>query len=242
MGTADLVLPAGAITITGTHASMFTASGITLPATIAGGSFATFTISFDPTSAGLKTAAVNIANNDCDENPYDFAIQGTGVEPEIDIAALGISIVDGDITPSVTDNTDFGNVAIGVNTQSYVISNTGSTDLTIPAGGITITGPDAANFTLGVIALPVTIVPGGFTNFSVTFSPTSAGLKTSTVNVANNDCNENPYNFAIQGMGVDPCAGITIITCNTPVTATSSGYGAWNPAACALATGPRESI
>jgi hypothetical protein len=45
---------------------------------IAAGGSATFNVTFAPTSTGLKTATVHIANTDCDETDYDFAIQGTG--------------------------------------------------------------------------------------------------------------------------------------------------------------------
>src|SRR5581483_292094 len=38
----------------------------------------TFVITFVPGAAGLRTATVSIANDDADENPYTFAIQGTG--------------------------------------------------------------------------------------------------------------------------------------------------------------------
>ncbi|MFC2002555.1 CARDB domain-containing protein, partial [Chloroflexota bacterium] len=47
-------------------------------ATIAAFGNDTFTITFDPTSPGTKTATISIANNDNDENPYDFTIQGVG--------------------------------------------------------------------------------------------------------------------------------------------------------------------
>ena len=32
-----------------------------------------------PSASGLRSATLSIANNDADENPYDFAIQGTGL-------------------------------------------------------------------------------------------------------------------------------------------------------------------
>ena len=37
------------------------------------------TVRFAPTSTGLKNAAIHIANNDADENPYDINLSGTGV-------------------------------------------------------------------------------------------------------------------------------------------------------------------
>ncbi|MFQ5630912.1 MAG: FlgD immunoglobulin-like domain containing protein, partial [bacterium] len=44
----------------------------------ANGGTTVFTIRFDPGAIGQRTATVSIDNDDADENPYDFAIQGTG--------------------------------------------------------------------------------------------------------------------------------------------------------------------
>ncbi len=69
------------IQITGANASDFT---VTQQATtpLAGStttnSTTTFGIRFRPSAAGLRTAYVRIENNDSDENPYVFAIAGTG--------------------------------------------------------------------------------------------------------------------------------------------------------------------
>jgi len=41
-------------------------------------------VEFDPSAEGLREAAVSIVNDDSNENPYDFAISGTGVLPSID--------------------------------------------------------------------------------------------------------------------------------------------------------------
>jgi hypothetical protein len=43
-----------------------------------GGGTTTFTVRFDPSATGTRSATLSIANNDADENPYDFAIQGAG--------------------------------------------------------------------------------------------------------------------------------------------------------------------
>ena len=68
-----------------------------------------FNVRFDPSGAGLRTAAISIASDDSDENPFNFSIQGTGtVAPEMDVKGNGISIVDGDGVPSTSNGTDFG--------------------------------------------------------------------------------------------------------------------------------------
>jgi hypothetical protein len=205
-GNANLTLAAGAITLSGTDASMFAIGGITLPATVAGGSSTTFTVTFDPSSTGLKTATVNIANNDCNENPYNFAIQGTGIDPEINLQGNSVTIVDGDVTPSLTDHTDFGSQSVcsGTVVRTYTIQNTGSSSLLLGPGSITITGTDASMFTFGGLLLGASIGPGTSMTFTVTFNPSSIGMKTATVNLVSNDCDETTYNFNVQGTGIDP--------------------------------------
>jgi hypothetical protein len=65
------------VIISGANAADFTVSA--QPAqSIGSGSSTTFTIQFDPSATGLRTATVTIANIDADENPYDFSIQGNG--------------------------------------------------------------------------------------------------------------------------------------------------------------------
>jgi len=46
--------------------------------TVAVSGSTTFQVTFDPASAGDKTATISIASDDADENPYTFVIQGTG--------------------------------------------------------------------------------------------------------------------------------------------------------------------
>jgi hypothetical protein len=73
-----------AITRDGTDAAMFTVT--TSPAsTVSGPNGNTaFTVRFAPTSAGLKTAAIHVASNDPDENPFDITLTGMGVIPITD--------------------------------------------------------------------------------------------------------------------------------------------------------------
>jgi len=177
---------------------------ITLPAaTVAAGSgTTTFQIQFTPSSTGLKTATVTIANNDSDENPYNFTIQGTGTSAaEIDVLGNNQVIADGDTTPTTTDYTDFGSVATSSSIiRTFTIRNTGSATLNLTGSPrVQLTG--SSNFI--VITQPAATVAagGGMTTFQIRFTPSSTGLKTATVIIANNDGDENPYNFVIQGTG-----------------------------------------
>lgn len=146
-------------------------------------------------------------------------ILGSPLTREINVTGNSITIADGDATPSLTDHTDFGSVATGGNfARTYTIQNTGTTSLTILPNGVTTTGADAAMFTVGGISLPTSVAGGTSITFTVTFAPTSSGLKSTTVHVLSDDCDEFDYDFAIQGTG-SSCA--------------VSGSGTTTPTSCA---------
>ena len=65
------------VAITGTNAADFVVTVIP-QSPIAPGESTTFSVSFDPSETGLRNAEVSIANDDYEENPYTFAIKGTG--------------------------------------------------------------------------------------------------------------------------------------------------------------------
>ncbi|MCF6180613.1 choice-of-anchor D domain-containing protein [Lutibacter sp.] len=177
-------------------------------ATIGASSSTTFNITFNPTSLGSKTATISIANSDSNENPYTFSINGVGISttPEINVVGNNTTIVDGNTTISTTDDTNFGNVNISsaVLAHTFTIQNLGGIDLVLtnPSPYITISGA-TTEFTL--TANPITPIGStSSTTFTITFNPTSTGTKTATISIANNDSNENPYTFDIQGVGIIP--------------------------------------
>ena len=77
-GTGALTLSGSPlVALSGANATDFTVTAQPA-ASIAAGASATFSVSFDPSAAGTRSATITIANSDANENPYDFAIQGTG--------------------------------------------------------------------------------------------------------------------------------------------------------------------
>jgi hypothetical protein len=129
------------------------------------------------------------------------AVVATVNLPEINIQGNTTSIVDGDATPSGTDWTSFGSMetSTGIITKTYTIQNTGTDALTI--GAITISGTNASDFTLAT-SPSASIAAGGSSTFSISFDPSTLGVKTAAISIVNNDSNENPYDFSIQGTGI----------------------------------------
>lgn len=138
---------------------------------------------------------------------------GTPPDVEIDVLGNSVSIVNGDNTPSTTDDTDFGTTILGNDvSHTFTITNAGPDDLDI--SGITITGVDAADFYISVNPAS-TITAGGSTTFEVTFSPSVIGISNATINIANNDSDENPYSFDITGEAIT-CTPTTSVTSISP--------------------------
>jgi M6 family metalloprotease-like protein len=176
-------------------------------AAVAASGLTTFQVTFDPSVAGVRNAIVTIANDDADENPYTFAIQGTGTVPEIDVQGNGVSIANNDLAPDAADDTDFGPAVIGEAAVSttFTIVNTGIATLNLSGTPrVALGGPDAAEFAVTLQPSATVAASGGTTTFTVAFAPTILGMRNATVSIANDDADENPYLFAIQGTGSLP--------------------------------------
>jgi hypothetical protein len=151
----------------------------------------------DSTTTGVNSTPNEGASNS--GAAYVFTVPS----PEINLTGNSVSIADGDGTPSTADHTDFGSTSIagGTVVRTFTIQNTGSLDLALTGTPeVAVSGTDAADFT--VTLQPTSpVAAAGSTTFQVTFDPSATGLRTATLTIANNDPDENPYNFAIQGTG-----------------------------------------
>ncbi|SLM30215.1 exported hypothetical protein [Desulfamplus magnetovallimortis] len=127
--------------------------------------------------------------------------------PEIDVKGNAQSIADGDTTPDTGDHTDFGGVAVdgGVLARTFTIYNTGSADLNLTSSPkVSITGDNAGDFTPITTDASTPVSSGSNTTFTITFNPSAIGTRTAQVSISNNDSDENPYTFNIQGTGIVP--------------------------------------
>ncbi len=162
-----------------------------------------FQIKFEPTSLGFFTATVRIFNNDADENPFTFTIQGQGVGPEIEIRGNGIPIGNGNTATDPADGTDFGSVDLnGAQvTNTFEIVNLGDRPLLLNGNPVINFLGSSGGFT--VIGSPATtnIPAGGSAEFQIEFDPSTEGSQSATVSIENNDSNEGFYTFVISGSG-----------------------------------------
>lgn len=203
-GTADLVftirnpgtanLTGISASIDGTDSTLFTVTSVPSDVLNPAGS-TTFTVRFAPLSTGVKNAALHIASNDADENPFDILLSGTGVVPAPEIVVE---------QPAETDLIDggskgFGNVAVNSTADLiFTIRNMGTANLT--GVSVSVDGTDAGQFT--VTSVPSDVLnPAGSTTFTVRFAPVSTGLKSAALHIASNDADENPFDINLTGTG-----------------------------------------
>ena len=116
--------------------------------------------------------------------------------PEIKIEGNNMEILNGDVTPDDSDNTDFGMIEYGASisvAKGYTIFNTGDGDLTID-------GPITSSNSQFVINQPssLTISPGSSASFSIIFYYNSFGESESSIMIPNNDDDESKYSFKVR--------------------------------------------
>lgn len=79
------------VDIDGLDAAMFSVTTQPLASVEGPGGTTTFTVRFAPTSSGLKSAELHISNNDSDENPFNIALNGSGLSLAQDTDGDGLS-------------------------------------------------------------------------------------------------------------------------------------------------------
>jgi len=159
--------------------------------------------------------------------------------PLMSVKGNSVVIADGDATPSITDNTDFGSVVeAGTVSKSiiYTIANTGLATLNLTGTApdyVTISGD--ADFTISTQPTTPVAASTGTTTFTVVFDPTTTGSRTAVISIANDDVTANPYNFTIQGTGAAALNGTYTID-NTQATG-GTNFASFTDAISALNIG-----
>ena len=182
------------------------------------GSGTAFTVRFTPRATGMREAVLHLPSNDPDEDPYDITLTGSGITPEIRMELPdGTEIADGAAAP-----VDYGIVISGIGAaRTFTIRNTGTASLNALAVSKAAAGMPA-DFTFTQPDL-TTLPPDGTTTFTVTFSPQAAGARTTTVLVASDDADENPYEINLTGTQATASEAWRITHFNSPA---NSGPGA----------------
>jgi len=202
-GTATLNITS--ITLTGTNTGDFTLGAPTTGTACALGanslnvsSSCAVGVTFKPTATGARSANISVAD-DAPASPQTVPLTGTGTASAVTLAPTTVP---------------FGNQV--VSTQSAVtnvmITNSGTATLNIT--GITLTGTNPGDFSLGAptagtaCALGANSLNAGSNcSFGVSFGPTATGARSASVSIAD-DASGSPQTVALTGTGT--AANVTL--------------------------------
>lgn len=150
-----------------------------------------FSIKFNPSSAGNKEAAITIKSNDPEAGELLFSLKGTGYTP-----APGMSVsMDANPISNGTVLYNLGTIEVGTpQSFEFMISNSGDSLLSLTGTPrISVTGD---GFTLESDA-ESSVPSEDSTTFTINCAPLSAGTQTALVSIGNNSSSDNPYEFTV---------------------------------------------
>ncbi|MBS7232015.1 hypothetical protein KHA90_13365 [Flavobacterium psychroterrae] len=163
----------------------------------------------DYNSGGLNTVLLKSIGNSEGLNlltgSTDVYARVTVKYSDTTIKGLATSIRNGDTTPAVADDTEFGSVAESAPlNHTFTIGNASTNNLTLTGTpSVAISGSNA--FSIVTQPASTTIAGGSSNTFVVRFAPTCAtlGVQTAIVSVATDDPDASIYKFTVQGTGID---------------------------------------
>jgi hypothetical protein len=168
------------VTVSG---AAFAVSGFSGTVSLASGNSISLTVTFTPTALGALVGTITIVSS-APNSPATISLSGTGVQPQISLVPSSVS---------------FSNVSVGVtNTQSVMIKNTGTANLTVSQASLAGT-----TFAYSGLALPLTLPAGGSSTFTVAFAPTSASSFYANLSLVNNSPT-SPLVVPLSGTSIAP--------------------------------------
>jgi len=183
----NAALSIASITIGGTYYTSFSETN-TCGTTVAEASSCAITVTFKPTTSGVLTAYVKIADN------------ATGSPQEVSLSGVGtpVSLSAGSLTYASTG------VGVAAPTQAITLTNKGSTALTFTS--IAIAGTNASSFSQ-TNNCGTSIGSGQVCVITVTFKPAAAGALSASVSIADSGYG-SPQSVSLRGTGIN--IGITL--------------------------------
>ncbi len=161
------------------------------------GSVTTFTVTFNPTAVGLRSATVLIASNDSTANPFTINVGGSSVQqsgPQISVFKGGTPAGAGLASGAAVS---MASAAVGFSSsQTFTIQNTGTSDLNNLDISLAGSG-NPGDYALGALS-DTTLAANATATFTVTFTPSAVGTRSAVVQIASNDPN-TPFTIALSG-------------------------------------------
>jgi hypothetical protein len=178
----------------------------------------------DWSNGGTAITSGTISKTGCTLNTAPNHISAAIRDQEIEVKSgvAGITIPNGTTTTAAFGNAAYNTQTIGSNTpHTFSIYNRGGVALNLTGAPIVeiLAGASSGDFVVTTQPSASTINAESSLTFVITFTPSFAGYRTATVRISNNDNDENPYTFVVDGTG--DCA----IAASNSITPTSGPVG-----------------
>ncbi len=174
--------------LSGTDVSDFSFVGSQDLSNLLSGGTRSFTLAFNPSTLGAKSATLRIHTNDPSNPIISLALTGQGINSNISVPTTaldwGARVVNGPPSPIKT----------------VTIQNTGTTPLEFSS--IQITGTGAAQFIFATALDSTPIAAGASRTLSLQFAPKVEGTLTASLQINSNDSDQPVVNIPLNGVGL----------------------------------------
>jgi hypothetical protein len=162
-------------------------------ATLAAGSYCTFTLTFSPTALGIRQGTLQVSPSGT-STPSVLYLLGAGMNVPV-------------LSPSAP-SLSFGNQIQNETSapQALTLTNAGTGALAIR--GISVTGDFSIDASGTTCNLGASLAAGGTCMLSLTFTPTAMGTRAGTLTITDN-APDSPQSVALTGTGAGPVAGLS---------------------------------
>ncbi len=168
--------------------SAFSASGLTIPLSIAPAATVTVTLKFAPQTVGAFSGYLAITSN-ASNGSVNYAMTGTGLAGALTATPTGAS---------------FGSVPLGTtNSQTVQLKNTGTNSVTISSTSVAGKG-----FALRGITTPLVLGGGKTVSATLSFAPTVIGYVAGSVAIVST-ASDKTLTMTVSGTGVGDTRTIT---------------------------------
>jgi Domain of unknown function (DUF1929)/Legume lectin domain/PKD domain/Abnormal spindle-like microcephaly-assoc'd, ASPM-SPD-2-Hydin/Quinohemoprotein amine dehydrogenase, alpha subunit domain III len=209
----NAALNISAVTLTGVNAGDFALASNTCTGAVAANATCTVRITFTPSATGARQANLQITDN-APASPQVVAITGNGLAP----ATPGVTVAPSSpiMLPSTTQ---------GATSAPVVVTVTNSGNATLNVSAVTLTGVNAADFTLASNTCTGAVAPSATCKVGITFTPSAIGARQANLQITDN-APASPQVVAITGNGLAPATPGVTVAPSSPIMLPSTTQGA----------------
>ena len=184
----NLTMTISGIAITGTNATEFSRT-TTCGTSLAAGASCTIGVTFRPTTAGSKTAAVSVTDN-APGSPHTVSLTGT---------ATNVVVAPTSLT--------FAAQLVGTTSSPQIVTVSNVSTGTLSGIAISLTGTNLSEFG-ETTTCGTTLAGGSNCNISITFTPAASGSRTAGLRIVSSDP-ASPLQITLSGTGTAPAVTLS---------------------------------